>query len=384
MVRVIAYAVELDALVHVVRLVAEVELGHVLLELAFPRLGHAGADVVRRLREYLRLGLHAALRVVAHDLDHEIFRILLALELEAAEERLADRRRAKGLLELDGLDLLPVALVLRLFDHLHEVGLHDLARYRRERGLHVVERVRIVAHDLLRQALHHLLEERARTLEDRAGELVDGVLLRRDELVAFEAGEVERLRVFHRGGEARALVGLAERSEVGGNDLAEEPDLSGRVGVGGRVEYLVEALGVKLRLDVLRRHAGVWVVDQAALEVFAPGVDLEDGVDEVLQLFAALGRHREDDVVELRELRPAQLGGIADELRELFYKVVLRGGDGEALAVVGVLVLGVEYVHHLAESVLHDVRDLRRARLVDEGGVLDDLGECGASPRRPC
>ena len=278
-------------------------------------------------------------------------------------------------LELDGLDLLPVALVLRLFDHLHEVCLNDLARYRRERGLHVVERVRVVAHDLLRQALHHLLEERARALQDRAGELVDGVLLRRDALVAFKPGEVERLRVFHRGGEARALVGLAERREVGRNHLAEEPDLSRRVGVRGRVEYLVEALGVELRLDLFGRHVGVGVVDEAAMDVFVPRIDLEHGVDEVLQLFAALGRHREDDVVELRELRPEQLGGIADELRELRREIVLGGGDGEALAVVGLLELGVEYVHHLAETVLHDVRDLRRARLVDETGVLDDLGE---------
>ena len=319
--------------------------------------------------------IHAALRVVAHDLHDELPRLFFALDLERAEERLADGSRAEGLLELDGLDLLARPLALRLVDHLHEVRLHDLARDRREVRLHVVERIGVLAHDVLRQALHHLLQERARALQDRAGELVDGGLLGGDELLPLKSGEVERLRVPHRGGEARALVGLAERREVGGDDLAEESDLAGRIGVRGGVEDLVEVLAVELRLEVLRRRVLVRLVDDAALRVGVRVAHLEDGVDELLDVLAALVRHGEDEVVELRKLRAEQLRGILEEQREILGEVLLRGGDGEGLAAVGLLELGVEDVHHLAEAVLHGVGDLRRAGTVDKGGILDDLGE---------
>ncbi len=165
--------IELDALLDVFGFVGEVELGHILLELPFPSLGHAGADALRRGSEDLRLSLDAALGVVTHDLHYAFLRLLVALELERAEERFADGGRAEGFFQLDGLDFR--LLALRILDNLHEMRLHDLARDRRERTLHVVEGVGIVAHDILREALHHLLEEGASALQDGASELVDGL-----------------------------------------------------------------------------------------------------------------------------------------------------------------------------------------------------------------
>ena len=305
--------VELHALVHVFRFVGEVELGHVLLELAFPRLCHAGADLLGGGGEDLRLRLHAALRVVAHDLDDEFPWLLFALEFELAEERLADRGRTEGLHELDGLDFLSVALILRLVDHRHEVRLHDLARNRRERALHVRERVRIVAHDVSREALHHLLEERTRALQNCARELVDCRLLRRDELLALEPREVEGLRILHGRRKARTLVGLAEQGEVAGNHLAEESDLSRRIGVRGSVENGVESLVFQLVLELVRREVLVGIADDAALRVDVGVPDLEDIIDEKLDVLAALVRHRKDEVVELGEFRAGKFGEVLQE-----------------------------------------------------------------------
>ena len=261
--------VQLDARVDVLGLGAEVELGHVLLELALPRLVHA-RDLLRGLGEYLGLALDADLRVVAHELDDErllllhflhdglalavehgaalvqkaVVRIFVDLrlllrdkELELAEERLADGRRAEGLLQLDGLDL-----AVRAVDDVHQVRLHDLARYRREVCLHVGERVGEVAHDLLRKALHHLLEKRARALQDGAGELVERRLVGALQRLPLLVPELEGVGVAHGGGEAGALVGLRELREVRGDHLAEEADLPRRVRRRGGVEDLVEAL----------------------------------------------------------------------------------------------------------------------------------------------
>ena len=88
----------------------------------------------------------------------------------------------------------------------------------------------------------------------------------------------------------------------------------------------------------------------------------------------SLVRHREDEVVELREFLARQHVRVLHELRELLEEVVLGGGDGELLA-CGRLERGGEDVHHLAEAVLDGVRDLLGAGGVDQPGVLDDLGE---------
>ena len=321
MVLVVLDVVELDAGLDVPRLGAEVELGHVLLELARPGLGHAG-DLLGGGVEDPGLLLDAALGVVAHDLDDDrvlfdhvpvddvavrvgdrlphvaavfldlvvvvqLHRLRLARHgRDLAEERLAHGGGSEGLPELDVLDL-----AVGVGDHLVEVALDDLARDGREVLLHVLERVGVGPHDVLREPLHHLVQERAGALEDGAGELVDRVPLGPFERVAPPAAEVVDVRVAEGGGEARALVARVEAGEVGRDDLLEEAHLPRHLARGGGVEDVVERLLVQRGLDVLLRHLRIGVLD----DVDAAAVDVEDPVDERLDLHAGAGGHVVED-----------------------------------------------------------------------------------------
>ena len=95
--------VERHAGVNVPGLGPEVELRQVLLELAVPRLRHAG-DLRGGGGEDLPLLDHALLGVMAHDLDDALRRLrapVLPRVAELAEERLADGRRAERFRDLD-------------------------------------------------------------------------------------------------------------------------------------------------------------------------------------------------------------------------------------------------------------------------------------------
>ena len=179
--------------------------------------------------------------------------------------------------------------VFRIIDHLVEVSLHDLARDGREIGLHVGKRVGESREHVARDALHHLLEERSRALQNCADELGARGLAGAFKLIARLAGEIERFRIAHRACEDAAFVGVRHLEEVVAQNLLEETDLArdGRVGRSA-VHDVVERLGLQFLLDLAGGLVLVGIGRETACLVLHIAVDLECQVDKRLDLLAAL------------------------------------------------------------------------------------------------
>ena len=272
----------------VLGLEGEVELLEDLVVAEVERLLHRGG---RLPDDLVQDGLFAERRRVdvgPQDLDDAVHaRHRAVLGLDVAEERLADRRRAEHLLDLDGEDF-----AVRAVDELQELGLDGLRRNRREAGLHVLQgELRLGVEGADRQALEHLLEERPRALQEL------GHLLR---VCAAH------LRVADERGEHRALVHLRRAREVVAEHVQRELALArGLVDALLAVELgerlLPVALGVTrpVRLKE-RRHLGLHGRD----ELRGGAVDLRlDRGERVARAFGKLvGVHELRDV-ELLDFR---------------------------------------------------------------------------------
>ena len=255
----------------VLRLDGEVELLEDALVAHLERLFHRRHVMVDDLVEDRLFAQNGGVDVGPQHLDDAVLaRHGAVLGLDVAEKRLAHRRRAEHLLDLDGKDF-----AVRAVDEFQELRLDGLDRNRREARLHVLEgELRLGVEGADRQALKHLLEKRPRALQELrhllgVGGVVVGVPDHRREHLELDGLALERDGFRLRVGLPDRGQGVAEIADLRlGKFRLGELDLAGDdvddVLVSG-LDYvpslvlvgLAEAyeVGERHRLDVLARDA---------------------------------------------------------------------------------------------------------------------------------